>query len=239
MAVNNAINSPLLGNIPGALPVASGGTGATSLTAGVLLGNGTGAVTSTAILGVAQGGTGLATLTAHSLYVGNGTSVPTALGVATNGQLVIGSTGADPVLGVLTGAGGITINNSAGAIEIDGSAISAGLVWSTGVTTGALVEDTGSFVTAGSMQTLTLPTGTLSVGDTFAVANAGSFATAWRVAQNAGQAIKIGNTATTTGTGGSLTSSAAGDSVWFVCYDATSNAEKFMVINSQGNITVV
>ena len=51
---------------------------------------------------VAKGGTGLATLTAGSLQVGNGTGTMTQLGVATNGQLPIGSTGADPVLATIT-----------------------------------------------------------------------------------------------------------------------------------------
>ncbi len=69
-------------------------------------------------LAVARGGTGLATLTAHSLYVGNGTSAPTALGVATNGQIPIGSTGADPVLATITAGSGITVTNAAGSITI-------------------------------------------------------------------------------------------------------------------------
>ncbi len=73
-------------------------------------------------LGVARGGTGLATLTAHSLYVGNGTSAPTALGSATNGQIPIGSTGADPVLATLTAGGGITVSNGAGSITLGSSA---------------------------------------------------------------------------------------------------------------------
>jgi hypothetical protein len=48
------------------------------------------------VLPVANGGTGLATLTAHALYVGNGTSAPTALAVGATGTVVIGNTGADP-----------------------------------------------------------------------------------------------------------------------------------------------
>ena len=95
---------------------------------------------------------------------------------------------------------GITITNGAGTITIAADS-TGGLTWSAGVTTGALAAGTGSFVTAGSQQTLTLPTGSSLVGDTIAVANAGSFATAWTIAQNASQAIKIGNTTTSTGTG--------------------------------------
>lgn len=47
-------------------------------------------------LGVVGGGTGLATLTIHALYVGNGTSAPTALAVGSTGQTLMGSTAADP-----------------------------------------------------------------------------------------------------------------------------------------------
>jgi hypothetical protein len=72
----------------------------------------------TGVLPVANGGTGLATLTANSLYVGNGTSAPTALGVATNGQLVIGRTGLAPALANLTAGANVTITNGAGTITI-------------------------------------------------------------------------------------------------------------------------
>lgn len=61
----------------------------------------------------------LGTQTAHSLLVAEGTaSAFTALGVATNGQLPIGSTGADPILANLTAGAGITITNGAGSITI-------------------------------------------------------------------------------------------------------------------------
>lgn len=69
---------------------------------------------------VAKGGTGAATLTDHSLLVGSGTDAVTALGAATNGQLPIGSTGADPVLAGITGtANHITVTNGAGSITLD------------------------------------------------------------------------------------------------------------------------
>jgi len=67
---------------------------------------------------VVEGGTGAQTFTAHSLLVGEGTSAITALGAATNGQLAIGSTGADPVLATLTAGTGVSITNGAGSITI-------------------------------------------------------------------------------------------------------------------------
>jgi hypothetical protein len=67
---------------------------------------------------VANGGTGRATLTNHGILVGAGTSAITQLGVASNGQLPIGSAGADPVLATLTAGANITITNGAGSITI-------------------------------------------------------------------------------------------------------------------------
>lgn len=73
-----------------------------------------------AAITVARGGTGAATLTDHGILLGSGTSAITPLGSATNGQLPIGSTGADPVLATLTAGQGITITNGAGSITIAG-----------------------------------------------------------------------------------------------------------------------
>lgn len=68
---------------------------------------------------VPGGGTGAVTFTAHSILLGQGTSAITALGAATNGQLPIGSTGANPVLATLTQGTNITITNGAGTIQLD------------------------------------------------------------------------------------------------------------------------
>ena len=56
-----------------------------------------GTITGITDLVVADGGTGASTLTDHGILLGSGTAAITPLGVATNGQLPIGSTGADPV----------------------------------------------------------------------------------------------------------------------------------------------
>lgn len=67
---------------------------------------------------VPQGGTGAITFTDHSLILGHGAAPMTALGAATNGQIPIGSTGANPVLATITAGGGIGIANGAGTITI-------------------------------------------------------------------------------------------------------------------------
>lgn len=75
----------------------------------------------TGTLPVANGGTGLTTLTSNSLFVGNGTSALTALGVATNGQIPIGRTGLSPVLATLTAGTNVTVTNASGSITIAAS----------------------------------------------------------------------------------------------------------------------
>lgn len=58
----------------------------------------------TGTLAVARGGWGLATLTAHALYVGNGTSAPTALAVGATNTVLHGITGANPAFSAVVEA---------------------------------------------------------------------------------------------------------------------------------------
>ncbi len=71
---------------------------------------------------------GLTGITQHSLQVGGLSNALTQLGVASNGQLPIGSVGADPVLATLTAGSGISIINSPGSITIASSSTPASAV---------------------------------------------------------------------------------------------------------------
>lgn len=95
-----------------------------------------------------------------------------------------------------------------------------------------LVIDEGVFANNAGGVTLTLPA-TAAVGDVIIVSsiNAGG----WTIAQNAGQTIHMGNTDSTTGVGGSIASSAIGDTVSLVCSVANND---FVVISSMGNIII-
>ena len=100
-------------------------------------------------LPVASGGTGASTLTDGGVLLGSGTGAITALGQATNGQLVIGSTGADPVLGTLTGGSNITVTNSAGGISIAATGLGSGTVQTvsaTGTENGITLSSDGDTV---------------------------------------------------------------------------------------------
>lgn len=119
--------------------VPKGGTGVATLTSnGVLIGNGTSAITVTAegatgiplvgITGadpafgtasVAGGGTGATTLTDGGIMLGSGTGAVTVTAQPTDGQLLIGKTAADPVLATLTGtANQVVVTGGAGTITL-------------------------------------------------------------------------------------------------------------------------
>jgi len=58
--------------------------------------------------------------TDHAVQVGNATASLTSLAVGTNGQVLLGSTGADPVFGTLTSTGGtITFTPGAGTLNLE------------------------------------------------------------------------------------------------------------------------
>ena len=78
-----------------------------------------GTITGITDLTVSDGGTGASTLLDHGVLVGSGTDAITALTVGTNGQLLVGSTGADPVFATLNCANGLTCATGAGTLQVD------------------------------------------------------------------------------------------------------------------------
>uniref|UniRef100_A0A6M3KHM8 Putative tail protein n=1 Tax=viral metagenome TaxID=1070528 RepID=A0A6M3KHM8_9ZZZZ len=67
---------------------------------------------------VNAGGTGVESLTDHGVLVGSGVGAITPLAVGTNGQVLVGSTGADPVFASITAGDNITLTLGAGTLEI-------------------------------------------------------------------------------------------------------------------------
>lgn len=79
----------------------------------------TGNLTLTTDLVVAHGGTGASSLTDGGVLLGSGTGAITALGQPTSGQLVIGSSGSDPILATITAtANKISVVNGGGSITL-------------------------------------------------------------------------------------------------------------------------
>ena len=77
-------------------------------------------------LAVPSGGTGATSLTDGGVLLGSGTGVITATSQPTDGQLLIGSSGNDPVLATLTEGTNITITEGAGTITIGTTAAAYG-----------------------------------------------------------------------------------------------------------------
>lgn len=172
------------------------------------------------------------TLTQNAVLYGGASNAISSTGVGTDGQLIIGATGAAPAYASLTSTGGtITITPGANTLNIDTA--SAGFTWNEETGTSANMDvNNGYIANNAGLVTLTLPAVAV-VGDEIRVVGKG--AGGWRVAQNAGQTLYIGSSATTTGAGGRLDSTDAGDCISFVCITANND---FRVFSSMGNITV-
>jgi len=182
-------------------------------------------------LSATQGGLGVASPTAHTLPVAEGASNFAFLGPLTNGQLLVGSTGADPVPAAILAGTGINVTNGAGTITIAAS-LSVAWVDVTG-TTQAMVVETGYIADNAGLVTMTLPV-TAAQGTLISVA--GNGAGGWLIAQNASQNIKFGNVSTTTGVGGSLASTNRYDQIDILCTVANTT---WVARSSIGSLTVV
>lgn len=171
------------------------------------------------------------TTTNHSVLLGAASNGITNLAL-TNGQLAIGSTGADPSAATLTAGTGVSITNGAGSITI--SAAGGGLSWTvvTG-TTQSMAVNSGYIANNAGLVTATLPS-TSAVGDLVAITGINN-ATGWKVAQNAGNQIFFGSSSSTAGSSGFISSTATRDTVFLLCTSANAN---WQVIDAIGNITV-
>lgn len=164
-------------------------------------------------LSATLGGSGVASPTIHGILVAQGASA-FATKVLTDGQLLIGSTGVDPVGATLTAGSNITITNGAGSITIAATG-SASFSWNNASgTTQAMVANNGYYCTNAGLTTLTLPV-TAAAGTVIRVV--GNGAGGWIIAQNSSQLINVGNTASTTGVGGSVASGNRYDTIELLC----------------------
>ncbi len=175
---------------------------------------------------------GLATAN-RAVLTTNATGVPVATALATDGQLIIGSTSGAPAAAVLTQGAGISITNGSNSITI--AATGAGFAWTdvTGATQ-TIVAENGYLSDRGGAVAFTLPA-SATIGDIFRIVGVQG---SWNIVQNANQQIKFGSTATTVGAGGSLASTDAGDCIECVATN-TSASTVWRVMSSIGNITVV
>lgn len=140
---------------------------------------------------VALGGTASFNLTGttnHALQLGNAGGSLTSLGVAANGQLPIGSAGADPVLATLTAGTGISISNGAGTITISSSGTTT-LTYTSVTTSPYVVLITDDF----------LGVTTSSIAITIQLPNAPVTGRTWTIKDATGNAATNNITVTTIG----------------------------------------
>jgi hypothetical protein len=102
----------------------------------------------------AHGGTGLVNPSAHGIMVAEGALPMTSI-VLTNGEILVGSTGADPVPATITEGTGITVTNGPGSITISATG-GAGANWPYGA--GFLEGEGGLFTLPGTFGATTSTT---------------------------------------------------------------------------------
>lgn len=151
-----------------------------------------------------------------------------------NGQVVIGRSGNTPVASTLTAGAGIAITNGSGSITIASSAGGLGLTWSLVNSSFTMTSNSGYSIVNGPSSNFTLPT-TSVLGDILVLVG-NDVSTTFSVLQASGQKVRFGNTSTTLGAGGSITSAEDGASLILVCTAANTT---WSVISSVGNFTIV
>jgi hypothetical protein len=106
---------------------------------------------------VVEGGTGAATLTAHGVLLGEGTSAVVATTAGTNGQVLLGSTAADPAFITPTAGSGLSITTNATTLAY---AISAPVSIANGGTNATSMTNTDGVVYYDGTRLVTTAVGT-------------------------------------------------------------------------------
>jgi len=106
------------------------------------------------LIAVSDGGTGSSSFTDGGILLGSGAGSITATSQPTDGQLLIGHTGADPDLATLTASTGITVTNAAGSITIASTGTTVVVDTSTSKT--LVIGDAGKFITMNNAAAIAL-----------------------------------------------------------------------------------
>lgn len=159
----------------------------------------------------------------------NATNTPQ---LTTNGQIIIGSTGAFPVAATLTAGTNISIVNAAGSITISATNEPGPFTEVSGTSQTIAVNNRYSANNASNV-TFTLPA-VAAIGDTFEIMGKGAGLIV--LAQGAGQTVNFCSKTTTSGAGGSLT--ALQQYNWIRCTCITAN-NAFDVTGATGDWTIV
>lgn len=164
-------------------------------------------------------------------YCGGGGDTTNVHGLMTDDSVVVGP---NPSTGDITisGGPGIVTTGNAGTYTVTINSTAVGTAWSNTTTNTAMIVNVGYLCTGGGALSLALPT-TSAFGEEVEVALDG--ATSFTITQAAGQQIRLGSSTTTLGTGGSLSSTAQGDTVRLLCKTANT---LWVVLSCEGNLTL-
>lgn len=168
-------------------------------------------------LSATKGGLGVSNPTAHGILVGEGASAVTPI-VLGAGEILIGTTAADPAHTTLTAGTGVSITSASGSVTIN--ATGGGLTWSTitAATLAAAVNNGYVLNHAATACVVTLPA-TAALGSKISFRGlAGSGG--WTITANTSQTIQFGNQ--TSSSAGSWSSTDPGDSCDVECIVANS-----------------
>ena len=156
----------------------------------------------------------LGTQTNHGVAIGATlTSALAWTAALTNGQLLIGSTNADPVAASITSTdGSIAITAGAGTLDLSGGGSGLTYAEEIGATKTIVVNYEYGANRVGGVA-FALPA-TAAAGTRFAITG---IAGLWSITQGASQYILLGDTSTTVGAGGSLTATNLGDCIRCTC----------------------
>jgi hypothetical protein len=176
-----------------------------------------------------------ATYTTNGVLIGKAASSIVATVAGTNGQLLIGSTGAAPAFGTVTTSTGLTITGGAASLALDIKTGGFAVVDQTSSSAAVAVQTMYVVDNGATLVTLTLPA-TAVQGSIFKVV--GSSLGGWKIAQNASQQILGVGLSTTAGTSGSLSSSSKNDCVELIA-SVGGASTIWTVANFNGALTFV
>jgi hypothetical protein len=199
-----------------------------TVTAGVVTSNGFGITAGTGLSGggsenlggsvtisltvpvvVSNGGTGATSLTTDGVLYGNGTSPVGVTSPGSNGQVLIGATGAAPAFGTVGGTQGITLTTGANTLSI-------GLV---NVPNSALAN---SSITLSNGNNITITGSPVSLGGTATVNVSGTTTNAVQIGNGAGSLTSL-----TLGTNGQVLIGGTGVAPAFALLTSTDNSISF------------
>jgi len=169
--------------------------------------------------------------TANSSILGTtAAGVPVQLGTMTNGQMIIGSTGATPVVGTITVSGNLSATVGAGTFALALTGFAGFSYNDVAGTSQAAAVNNGYIISNAGQTTVTLPA-VAAEGSVIAVQGKG--AAGWILTANAGQTIHLGSSPTSVA--GTLTSTNLWDAVEVICVTANTT---WAVKSCIGNLTV-